>query len=141
MCDGTEGRGECFRALILFSELLEWLDKEMFFSFGRDKWAVPDPLAWSCSFYTDGIKTSWEESRQCHSTLGRVRIVGSSTGPRLWFVPFFRGSCQCPELWGKTQEYLHNELSPLIPADAPNQDVINSELLFPECCLHKRELI
>lgn len=71
---------------------------------------------------------------------------GEDCGEQHWaktlVCPLFGGgSCQCPELWGKTQEHLHTELSPLIPADAPNQDVINSELLFPECCLHKRELI
>lgn len=36
VCDGTEGRGECWGGLIfLFPELLEWLDKEMFFLWQR----------------------------------------------------------------------------------------------------------
>lgn len=62
-------------------------------------------------------------------------------GARTLVCPFFGGFYLCPGLWGKDQEQLLVETPLLIPADAPNQDVINSEPLFPECCLHKRELI
>lgn len=61
-------------------------------------------------------------------------------GGRTLVFSFFLGFCPCPGLWGKDQKHL-TEVFPLIPAGTPNQDVDNSELLFPECCLHKRELI
>lgn len=85
------------------------------FSFGRDKRAEPDPLAWSCSFCTDGIKTSWEKSRQCHSSLeraalGRTMLWGTALGQHP-ALSLFLGFCLCPGLWGKDQEHL-TEISP-----------------------------